>query len=366
MADKKTVVCDTECYRDFWLAAFKSTENDKTLTFAAWPGHPLDVDGLARIMRNVTIVTFNGIGYDAPMIAYALTGVSCSDLKDASDAIIQDRLKPWDFERRFQVQVPRNWDHIDLMEVAPGQGSLKAYGGRLHCHRMQDLPIEPDASISPDDRELLTLYCLNDLETTIQLYKYLQPQLALRVAMSEEYGRDLRSKSDPQIAEAVVKDRVSDLVGWRVERPKISFDTTFKYTAPPMVSFQTPELQAVKTLVEEQTFTLSDSGKVLMPKDLAKADIKIGDSVYRMGIGGLHSSEACAAHFTDEDHFLEDRDVASYYPSMILLNGWAPEHLGESFITVYRQIYERRLAAKARAKVIRTRISEIEAELVDG
>lgn len=352
MSDKRLVVFDCEVYKDYFLAAFKSVDNGRTKTFEAWPGQPLDVEGLARTMRNVTSVTFNGNGFDLPLIALALTGASCEDLKIACDDIITNRVRPWTFEQKYRVQIPRSWDSIDIMEVAPGQGSLKIYGGRLHCRRMQDLPIEPSQSISPEQREDLKTYCTNDLDTTIQLYLYLKPQIDLRIAMSAEYDRDLRSKSDAQMAETVIKDKVSGMVGWRVSRPDIPTSTTFKYVAPALVSFRTEALQAVLRMVEEQTFALSESGKVLMPEALAKAAIRIGDGVYRMGIGGLHSSEECAAHVADESHLLEDIDFTSYYPFLILAQGLYPYHLGPQFLGIYKDIVAKRVEAKRRGLTV--------------
>ena len=46
---------------------------------------------------------------------------------------------------------------------------------------------------------------------------------------------------------------------------------------------------------------------------------------------------------------LEDIDVKSYYPSMILTMGMVPDQLGPAFATIYRGIYDRRLKAKSEA-----------------
>jgi DNA polymerase elongation subunit (family B) len=70
--------------------------------------------------------------------------------------------------------------------------------------------------------------------------------------------------------------------------------------------------------------------------------LRIADGVYRMGIGGLHSSESCVAH----RGLLTDRDVRSYYPRIILNEQLYPSHLGEHFLTVYSGLVERRLEAK--------------------
>ena len=91
------------------------------------------------------------------------------------------------------------------MTIPIGQASLKIYGGRLHAPKMQDLPIEPNALIFPEQRETLRLYCHNDLQVTRILYEELKPQIALREQMSKQYNIDLRSKSDAQIAENIIK-----------------------------------------------------------------------------------------------------------------------------------------------------------------
>ena len=60
-----------------------------------------------------------------------------------------------------------------------------------------------------------------------------------------------------------------------------------------------------------------------------------------MGIGGLHSTEQSVHYIANEDFILVDRDVTSYYPTIILNQGLAPAHLGEAFTNTYRQILDR-------------------------
>ena len=83
-----------------------------------------------------------------------------------------------------------------------------------------------------------------------------------------------------------------------------------------------------------------------MPAELKDLKIPIAAGVYRMGIGGLHSSEQKQAHFADADTLLIDRDVTSYYPAIILNQGLYPAHLGTAFLRVYQQLVSRRIHAK--------------------
>lgn len=342
---KPTAVFDTECYINYWLLMFRDVQTGRQIEFEMHDHDDLDAELIKRILQKYRLVSFNGNNYDMPMIAYALAGATTSQLKEASDRIIVGGLRPWQFEDYYSVKIPRV-DHVDLIEVAPGQGSLKTYGGRLHSRKLQDLPIEPSAVIAPEHSELLRTYCGNDLVTTQDLLTKLTPQIELRERMSKEYGQDLRSKSDAQIAEAVIKAGVAKASGQRVERPVVAPGTVFRYRAPPFLFNAGAQVEEVVRMVCNAEFVVSDTGKVEMPKELASAKIKIGQSVYRMGIGGLHSSEQRTAHFADEQTMLIDRDVASYYPAIILGTGLQPAHMGRHFTNVYRKIVEDRLAAK--------------------
>jgi hypothetical protein len=348
----QTQILDIEVYRDYFLAMFKDVESGAIHGFEKWDGHPLDVEGLRTILRHCCIVTFNGNSYDLLVLALALSGASNETLKKGSDAIIKTNLRSWQFEREFNVKIPKSINHIDLIEVAPGVASLKIYGGRLHCPKMQDLPIDPDDLIHPEDvfevkSTLLREYCGNDLGVTLALYNTLLPNIQLREQMGQMYGIDLRSKSDAQIAEAVIAKSVAKITGNEVKRPTIESGTAFRYRAPTFIQFKSPVLQEVAALLAGLDFVVPSTGGIAIPKPLADHKIKIGNGVYRMGIGGLHSSEKCAAHVADADTVLIDRDVASYYPKIILNTGLAPAHMGAAFTQTFNAIVDERLAAKA-------------------
>lgn len=325
---------------------FSNMATGNTRAFELFADHPLDMDTIRSIIAKFTLVSFNGNNFDMPLLSLALTGADNQTLKDASDAIILNNLRGFALERKFKFKTMTKVDHIDLIEVAPGMVSLKIYGGRLHCKKMQDLPIEPSASISVADRELLKTYCANDLQVTQALYLKLAPQIELRAQMGEAYGLELRSKSDAQIAETVIRTQVKAITGVMPERPIIEGGTLYQYSAPSYIRFSSVPLEAVLAMVQAAQFRVIDSGKVIEPDELKNAKVTIGASVYRMGIGGLHSSESSTSHVADKNTLLIDRDVASYYPSIILGSSLAPVHMGEPFLRVYRDIVEQRLAAK--------------------
>lgn len=336
---------DIECYVNFFLAKLKRFDTGQRLEFRMTPGNPLDRGGLYRALKSLRFFTFNGRNYDMVMLGYALTGATCGDLKHLSNEIINSRLMPWDAERLYGFTIPTDLDHVDLIEVVPGVNSLKTYGGKLHSKRLQDLPYHHEDHLDFLQQELLALYCGNDNDLTEDLAKKFKSQIDLRTQMSAQYGIDLRSKSDAQIAEAVLKEKIGSLLGWRIAKPDVQI-ASFKYKAPQWMGFRTPELQRIFAEVCASTFYVEPSGKVKMPQALEGRTVVIGKTTYKLGIGGLHSQEKAVAHRAEDGYLLIDRDVASYYPAIIIETELYPQHLGKHFLHVYRDIRDMRLRIK--------------------
>lgn len=360
---------DIECYPDYFLVKLYDETRKVFGTYGMWDGNPLDIDGLVRALRMVTIITFNGNHYDLQMLTLALYGATCEQLKEANDDIIVRGLRPWQFYTKWGIEPLDFIDHVDLMEVAPGvRISLKMYMGRLHAPKLQDLPYDPDTRLDGAGRFVIADYCGNDLIGTNLLRHEISERLALREAIGERYGIDVRSKSDAQIAEAVIKSQL----GFEPAKRYVNDGYTFAYEPPAYIDYISQPMQQLLADVRNATFTVRDKEEAIalgyydpddteapkittgvkIPAALLGRDIAIGRSKYRLGIGGLHSMEK-RQHFVAGNGFkLRDIDVKSYYPSLILTLGMYPEQLGEAFLIIYRAIYERRLLSKSEAERI--------------
>lgn len=340
------LILDVECYSNFFLVCFMDLDTGKVGSFQMHEGKPLNVSKIAHLMRSHTTIGFNSSQYDLPMIAAALENRSCEELKKVSDAIITSNLPSWRVLQDLGVNVPDAWDHIDIIEVLPGQASLKIYAGRIGYPKLQDLPIEPSAMISPDQRDLLKQYCINDVRVTAELYQMMGKQIALRVDMGQQYSVDLRSKSDAQIAETVLKHEIEGISGKTLRPQRLRDDARFRYLDPKIISFESDHLTDILKRIMAEGFELSGNGSIKLPDWLKDTRIKIGQNEYQMGIGGLHSCEKGRSVYAGEDHILADFDVASYYPSIILQQKIAPDNMGDDFTDIYKSIVERRIAAK--------------------
>lgn len=353
ISERPVLVFDMEVFWNWTLFYFRNVVTREEYRFE----HPLDLQGIKALVRSHRLVTFNGAGYDIPLLMLALTGADAKAIKAASNRIIEGRLKPWNFEKEFKVKVnPPGLDHIDLMKVAPMTGSLKLYGARMHSRFIQELPVDHTREVDLDEIETLTRYCSNDLETTEDLYRSLAQQLDLRTRMSVRYGIDLRSKSDAQIAEAVIKSEVEKIVGERVFRPGDLAGDLYRYQVPDWVSFRIFE---VLDTIRAAQFIVNDKGKVVMPPEVRGLELQLGASRFTLGIGGLHSTEERQVVEADAQYVLMDFDVASYYPAIILNQSLYPAHLGPQFLQTYQTIVQQRLNAKIRAIELKKEIAKI-------
>lgn len=347
-AAREPLVFDCEVYPNYFLAAFRSIISGKVVFFEMRSGLELtmDVYRLKWVLENFLIISFNGNFFDLPESALAIAGFTCQQLHHAAFQIIVEQVKPWMVLRSAKVKQLKI-DHVDLIEVAPLSASLKIYGGRIHVPRMQELPFKANTILTDDQIAIVRWYCIgSDLTATAFLFMELEPQIKLRAEMSARYGVDLRSKSDAQIAEAVLNAEIKRLTYSDPKRPEIPEGSSFQYKVPDYIKFEDPGLNHALATVANAHFVIGEHGAPELPKEIGELKIKLGDAVYQMGIGGLHSCETCVAFYADDDYLLVDRDVASYYPA-IILNQWLyPSHLGTAFLDVYRTLVQRRLDAK--------------------
>lgn len=351
----RQVYLDIEVYKNYFLALFMN-EQGGAKRFEIFNGDKSNfhADQIVALIENpdIEFVTFNGINYDIPLLTMALVYQDTEKIKAASDRIIQDNVKPWQFYKIEDLREP-DINHIDLKEVAPGMVGLKLYGGRMGTKWLQELPIPHDAEITEEQLSLMRKYCKNDTLLTKELFDTLGSQIELRRAMSKEYGLDLRSKSDAQIAEAVLKSEFARITGEQPAKEGAPRNKFF-YDPPTYIKFATPPLQEAFETICGAEMVLKKTGHVEMPKAISTLKIDIGNTRYKIGIGGLHSQESEIAHKADDNTVLIDRDVASYYPQLMLNMAMEPGGFGKHFNPVYQRILEERLVAKRAGDMVKS------------
>jgi len=349
---KKLIAFDIEVLPNYFLIVFKGVETGKELIIDMFG----DDATLSREQRNrinhmlkkYTSFGFNSLNYDMPIVEYALKGATCNEIYKLSKNIVENSVPHWMTYNNLGFEHNSNYDHFDLKEPAPAvMISLKNYGTRIGSKRLQEFYLDPHQKIDKDAVKGLKSYCINDVDVTIDLYEAIKDRIELRLAMGKEYGLDLRSKSDAQIAETIMVSEIYKHSKKNIFKPKYSSSYKAKYVAPDYIHFKSPQLNEVLELVKSTDFELATNGSVKMPKELSNKKIIIGKTTYKMGIGGLHSQEKSIVYESNDTHVMRNADFASFYPFIILNNELYPEHIGKDFLDVYRRIVETRLKAKA-------------------
>lgn len=345
---KQHIVFDTEILglrRPVFLVCAKIIETGERFTF--WHdkrGHTAKLEKMLA-NKNYTWISFNGTNFDAPLVAAAIMGHDEEDLKEIATQIIRDELRSWRTYKQFNIDF-LDYDHIDLIETAPGvMTSLKTYAGRMAFPNMVDMPYHHDEEIdTPAKRKVVQDYCHNDCDVTEALFKRLATEIELREVMGAEYGQDFRSKSDAQIAEAILKKQVG------INNQDKQVPMYVEYTAPTFIKTRSKALKDLITAFENECFSINRGNGSPVEAEWMKEPIKVGQGLYKVGLGGLHSQHDKKLHLEASDKMmLSDFDVASYYPNIMMKAGLIPRlggNKGHLFLDEYKTIYDRRMEAK--------------------
>lgn len=337
------LILDGEFYPNYAMFGFKSVKLGKYLRF----DNTFKPSLLSWLLYNYRTVGFNSITYDLPMLWAWFFNDQPEFLKAVSNALIQSEKRTNEIEKEFGFtcyKIPER-SHVDLFNVCPLKGSLKLYGARLHSKRIQDLPFPDYVELEDWQKPIVDDYNYNDLDVTELIFNFCKERLELREHISTEYGEDLMSKSDAQMAEVVISKEVGKLNKRWVKRPEIEAGTIYKYSIQPYLKYQTKSMQECLDRVRKADFVLGHNGKIIPPKELEEP-VQIGNSWYSLGIGGLHSKDKCKTYKAINGYRLKDIDVTSYYPNAILNMQLYPIAMGPNFLTIYKGFKDQRVYAK--------------------
>ncbi len=332
----ETLMFDSEFYPNLSYVAFQHTSG--VIEFE-WP---FNLDKFLWVMSNFRTVGFYSNKYDIPMIGYALTGAGQEQLQEASQYLVANNVWPEQFAKERNFTIPQV-DTIDISPVCPLKGSLKLYAARLHAPRIQDLPFSPHTALDDAQKEIVKDYCVNsDLPATRLLWWNLQEQITLRDELSKQYGTDLRSKSDAQIAESVIGSEIKRITGRWPKKPGLGARAPIKYEPPQWLSFRSPQMQEVLRTITNSTFEIDGMGSPVVPTAISDLQIVIGSTRYQMGVGGLHSCEKSVSYKSSAEMLIIDRDVRAYYPRIVLNNDFLPPHLQPHLRDIFKHSVESR------------------------
>jgi hypothetical protein len=302
---------------------------------------------------NARMVGFNNLGFDYPVIhtlirmghsdantlyqkAMAIIG---SQSSDEDDSKWMHQVKPAD---RFVEQVDLfKIHHFDNKARAT---SLKVLEFNMRSHNIEDLPFKVGTTLSAEQIETLKKYNTHDVSETKAFMRHTSEMIAFREKMCELYpGKDWINFNDTKIGKEffIMKLEEAGVACYdfgpkgrtprQTPRPQIAL----KDAILPWINFNDPAFTRVLEWLKAQTITETKG----VFTDLTA---RVGGIDFVFGTGGIHGSLESTVVEADDEYAIIDLDVSSYYPNLAIANGFYPQHLGKSFCTIYKNLYEQR------------------------
>ena len=238
------------------------------------------------------------------------------------------------------------------------------YNG-LKLEELNKLIDKWDRYIIPEWIEPTMHYNTNDVYIVCEMIRLYLDEVKLRYQITKSYEVDVLNSSRSNIADRLFEKFYSEFSGlkpfqWKGKKT-IRTIMSFKRIILPFIEFKTPQLQLL--LAEMKKTSVTSLGK-----DSFKKEIKLGNLVYTIATGGLHSqdiprelrskivmnpsstgekSQSIWDNITDDSYIYVHWDIASFYPSIIVNFNVAPAHLNEGcFVKLVKWLRDTRVEAK--------------------
>ena len=297
------------------------------------------------------LVGFNNIGFDYPVIHFIYqnrhTGITVGDIYDKAMAIINahDNAKFAHMVWESDWLVPQ----IDLYKIHHFDNRARATGLKvlefnMRMDNIEDLPFAVGTELNSEQLDTLIDYMWHDIDATDRFYNESLDQIRFREELSEKYDRNFLNHNDTKIGKDFFIMKLEEaqpgccyqyVDGKRkmvqTQRERIDLAEVVL----PYVQFEHPEFQRILIWFKSQVITETKG-------TFKDVNCVIDDFQFDFGTGGIHGSVESQIVYSDDYWIVEDWDVASYYPNLAIANGLFPQHLGQTFCTIYKEVYEQR------------------------
>lgn len=295
------------------------------------------------------MVGFNSIGFDYPIL-HALCRMgqaTARTLYDKAQAIIGAQ----DDDNRWMHQVKptdRLVDQLDLFLIhhfdnrARSTG-LKVLEFNMRSDNISDLPYPVGTMLTQDQVPVLKKYNRHDVVQTKQFYHHSTESIRFREELTARYQRDFMNHNDTKIGKDyfVMELEAAGVACYdygpqgrqprQTRRPSIAL----KDAILPWITFQEPEFQRMLEWLKAQTITETKGV-------FTDVTATVRGFTFVFGLGGIHGSVESEIVEASDSLVIESVDVTSMYPNIAISNGFYPEHLGPTFVTIYQHLYEER------------------------
>jgi len=339
----QTYIIDIESYPNFFFIGVLNTRTGEKIPFGFDSG-----DRFIDFIQGQNAITFNGCGYDVPMLYAWLSdeSVTVYDLYKLTQKIIKNpRGCPWELKN-----AANEWfnglvaNHADLMLFLNKRIGLKAVGINIGTDKVQDLPYPFDEHLTEERKINVARYCFNDCLVTRDLYNHpdIRKTFALRklINQKEPFSKSTRlnayQMTAVKIAENIMLDELRKRNGGKLP-PKIEKPIDVANCLRLVPNFKQKEYRDFYNRVKSARMTKLDKSHMTHLSKKQREDwdnkyfyfdevngyysnviIDSHNKQYTYGLGGLHSKDNYCFYKACLRYILRNVDVKSYYPNMIV------------------------------------------------
>jgi hypothetical protein len=350
-------VMDYETLSNCFIAVFEDIKSEHTETFICHKSQNDILEFITFLERNITLgewhVSFNGLAFDSQITEYIL--------RDKDQLLEQDGDTIAKFIYQKAQETIENSNNGDFAKFSPKnlsirqidvfklnhwdnpakRSSLKWIQYTMDWHNIMDMPIHHTTEVTADQIPEIIIYCKNDVKSTKQIMMLSKSNIDLRGTLTEEYGIDLYSASEPRIAKDLFLHFLSNATGikkWDLKQMRTSREQIiFKDIILPYINFETATFQNLLKKFQD----------VILYPSQTKGGFKYSAQYKGIktdyGLGGIHGARQSKVYNSTEDMIIMSSDVVSFYPNLAIRNKWAPAHLPkEEFCDQYEWFFEER------------------------
>lgn len=346
-------VYDLETYPNVFTMAVEHAEAPLRWYFeiSPWRDDSREIVSFVQILaqQGARMVGFNNVGFDYPVLHTLLRmgSAGAQTLYDKAMAIIRNQ---GDDDRWVHQVKPSDYivPQVDLYKIhhfdnkARSTG-LKALEFNMRADSIEDLPFPVGTVLTREQAEVLRRYNVHDVSETKRFYRHSLDMIRFRGELTTKYGRDFTNHNDTKIGKdyfvmqleqagvACYDFGSSGRTPRQTPRPSIAL----KDAILPWITFEQSEFNRVLEWFKAQVITETKG----VFNDLTAT---VEGFTFVFGLGGIHGSMESTVVESDDEHVIVDLDVTSYYPNLAITNGFHPAHLGQEFVSIYKQLFEQR------------------------
>jgi hypothetical protein len=351
-------VMDYETLSNCFVGVFKHYKTDETHIFSICK---LQNDYIKfseflkqNLENNEWHISYNGLAFDAQIthniikehenlmlmdgesIAEEIYGYAQEAIKRSNNREFQT-FAEWHMTiKQIDVFKLNHWDNMAKLS------SLKWIQYSMDWDNIIDMPIEHTTNIDNQEQlDLIIRYCINDVESTKEIFNRSKPLIALRKNLTNEYNINLYNASEPRISKELFAYYLSkelgipkyDLKKLRTFRNVIKIkDLILDY-----IKFETPEFNNL--LEKFKTVEINPN----QTKGGFKYNIKYKGVKTHFGLGGAHGAMQPGVYESDDENIIMSSDVTSFYPNLAIMNKISPAHLDKkAFCHLYEWFFTER------------------------